>query len=131
MTVATTVSRHDIREGSAVTVFVGVHTIADCCAELFRICQNAGDGARGDINYVVNGAPALREAGQVSRHEAETFLASDRSGRDPSIQPKQISNRAGVFRAAAWTNRGHVLDQRKQVECAALVRTGMPSEPNR
>jgi len=88
MTVSTTVSRHHIREGSAVTDLVDIHAIPDPRAELFRICQNASYCTSGDINHVVNGAPALREARQVSGYEAETFLASDWSGRNTGIQPK-------------------------------------------
>src|SRR5260370_41810267 len=115
VTVATAVSRHHIWEGVAITDFVGIHAITDPCAELFWVCQNASYGTSGDINHVVDGAPTLGEAGEVSRQEAQTFLAPDWSGRNTRIQPQQISNRSGIFRGAAWTNRGHVLDQREQV----------------
>ena len=113
--VATAVGGRHIREGSAVTIFVTCSHHRRSRAELLGVCQNAGHGAGGNINDVVDRAPALREASQVSRQKAETLLASDWSRRNAGIQPQQISNRSGVFRTAARANRSHVLDQRQEI----------------
>src|SRR5207245_2348157 len=115
MTVATAVSRQHVRERRAIAIFVDVHAITDSCAELHRVCQDANDGTGGDIHHVVNGAASLREAGEVSRQEAETLLFSHWSWWNTGVQPQQISDRSTVIWATSRADRTRVLNQRQQV----------------
>src|SRR2546426_1379165 len=115
MTVATAVSRQHVRERRAIAIFVDVHAITDSCAEFQGVCQDANDGTGGDIDHVVNGAASLREAGEVSRQEAETLLFSYWGWWNTSVQPQQISDRPTVIWATSRADWTRVLNQRQQV----------------
>src|ERR1700751_2423121 len=115
MAIAAAMGRKHVWERCSIAEFVGVNAITNARPELHRIDEDADNGARGDVNNVVDRPASLRKAGKITGQEAKTLLAAHRSRRDTSVQAQQVSDWAPVVRAASWTNRCHVLNQRKEV----------------
>src|SRR5262249_42205460 len=102
--VASAVGRHDIGERIAVPLWIELHAIADGGAVLGGVDEDSGNGARRDVDNIVDGAATVGIPRQVTGEEAEALLASHRSWRDAGVQAKQIGNWASVCRGAAGTD---------------------------
>jgi hypothetical protein len=115
MTVSTTMSGRYVGKVSSVTILVHVHTVANSRAEFHRICKNAGHGAGGYVDDVIDWAPSLRESREVSSQKAETLLASDGHRWNTGVQAQQIGNWSGVLGTATGTDWSHVLDKGQEI----------------
>src|ERR1700751_3579547 len=120
MAIAAAMGRKHVWERCSIAEFVGVNAITNARPELHRIDEDADNGARGDVNNVVDRPASLRKAGKITGQEAKTLLAAHRSRRDTSVQAQQVSDWAPVVRGACWTNRFHVLHQRNAVGTSGL-----------
>jgi hypothetical protein len=95
--VATAMGRKHVWERCSIADFVGVNTIANAGTELHRIDEDAGDGARGDVNDIVDGPPSLRESGKVARQKAESLSVRNFQG-IAGIVPRRLRSYALLSR---------------------------------
>src|SRR5664279_4999449 len=75
--VAAAIGRHDIGERVVETFGLGLHPVSQRRSVLRRIYQDAGNGARRDVEDIVNRSTPIGITGQVAGQEAKPFLAAD------------------------------------------------------
>src|SRR5215469_6731636 len=110
MAVPPAMGRLHVRKGRAVAYLVDVDAIADARAELYRVGQDAGHGARSDVHDVIIEPASIGEASIVPRQEPQALLTAGSRGRNAGVQSEQIRDRTSILGAASRTDRSRVLD---------------------
>src|SRR5215831_14088416 len=92
-----------IGERGTIARFIHVDAIANTSVELHRVGEDAGDGARSNVDNVIVQATSIGESSQVTSEKAKAFLFGNRSWRNSSVQPHQIGDRSGISTVTSRT----------------------------
>ena len=86
--VAATVGWPYVWKRRSESTILGVDAITEGGSVFRGINKNSCNGARGDVDNVVDRASSLGKSGKIACEEAESFLILDRSGWNTGIQAK-------------------------------------------
>src|SRR5512143_965068 len=100
MAVATAVRWRHVWERCAIAVIVEVDAVPDRGTELRGVQEDARYGPRRDVDYIVDGTPAVRKTGGVAGQEAKPLLAGHRGGRNAGVEAEKIRDGSHVVGAA-------------------------------